>query len=166
MHTGPSDTALCNSPVKCARTQLGQIQEIKAFIAAKTPAGEDWLFEGDLNVDSQVAEDPEKLNYPEVGACHMLAVALAPCLSHALLHSAKVMGESLLVTQMNSPSTYPVPKEGGRLVNSFANNTTSCLDHVFTNISSARMAAVLFDELLVDGIWLSDHAALAVSVGV
>ena len=67
---------------------------------------------------------------------------------------------------MNSPSTYPVPKEGGRLVNSFANNTTSCLDHVFTNISSARMAAVLFDELLVDGIWLSDHAALAVSVGV
>jgi hypothetical protein len=143
MHTGSSDTALCNGPQRCKKVQLGQINEIKQFIDSETPAGEDWLFEGDLNVDSCITEDPEKLNYPD----------LVP-----------IMGESLTVSQLGSPSTYPVPKEGARLVNPVCNGTVSCLDHVFSNISSAKMGPVLFDELCVDGIWLSDHAAIDVTL--
>jgi hypothetical protein len=143
MHTGASDTALLNGPAKCKKVQLGQVTEIKEFIASETPEGEDWLFEGDLNVDSCIAEDPEKLNYPDV---------------------VGVMGESLTVSQLGSPSTYPLPKEGGRLVNPVCIGTVSCLDHVFTNIQSAAMGPVLFDELQVDGIWLSDHAAIDVTL--
>eukprot|EP00735_Rhodelphis_limneticus_P006356 TRINITY_DN18755_c0_g1::TRINITY_DN18755_c0_g1_i1::g.15252::m.15252 TRINITY_DN18755_c0_g1::TRINITY_DN18755_c0_g1_i1::g.15252 ORF type:complete len:282 (-),score=18.97,sp/Q1ZXD9/Y8017_DICDI/26.47/2e-07,Exo_endo_phos/PF03372.18/5.2e-23,Exo_endo_phos_2/PF14529.1/4.3e+02,Exo_endo_phos_2/PF14529.1/0.36 TRINITY_DN18755_c0_g1_i1:79-924(-) len=142
-HAGPRDSSLLNSDVTCKQVQRDQARELRAFMKEMMrhdPTGA-FLLAGDFNSDA-LGNCPELLDFAEL--CH-------------------IMEMSSLLEHFRFPNTYPIPLEGGPLVNPAFVGVPTCLDHVFSNLPRAQIDVI---SVVYDNEYISDHAAIAVYVDI
>ncbi len=137
IHTGPMDTSIGNDSLTCKEVQRSQIVQLKEFVDANVTGR--YIVAGDFNVDA--------LPSPSAGTV----------LSYQNL--VEIMGTQSLLTDIGFPHTYPDPNFA--FVNPRLAAERNCIDHVFTNILGI---GVQVKFLRVDGLSISDHAAVEITV--
>lgn len=147
IHAGSLDTACCNSVEVTKRIQKEQIIQVKELIQQCVATRQDealWICSGDFNIDARGDE----------------SVSADLLLEYEVLKN--IMGSDSLLKQCGFPSTYPVPESGSFLVNKDFIGEKTCIDHSFSSSSSNIRINVHILE--VDGLFLSDHAAISMEL--
>lgn len=137
IHTGPMDTSIGNDSLTCKEVQRSQIRQLKEFVDANVTGR--YIVAGDFNVDA----------LPSVSGSTVLSY----------LDLVKIMGSQSLLTDIGFPHTYPDPNFA--FVNPKLATERNCIDHVFTNILGLKVGVKF---MVVDGLSISDHAAVEIYV--
>jgi hypothetical protein len=103
--------------------------------------GSTWLVSGDFNIDA------------------IESVTSGLLLEYDVLKN--IMGMDSLLKQCGFPTTYPVPETGSFLVNKKFIGDKTCVDHSFSSSNNIKVDAKVLE---VDGLFLSDHAAIIMKI--
>ena len=163
IHAGPLDSSFMNDVRTSQRVQRQQIIELMTFVRDRYGGLGDGGGLGDHSVPSASSA---KVRYIIAGDFYSdganMCDSTLTLLPYEMLR--ELIGSSSLLQSQGFPITNPIPFGGSFLCNPAFKHEQTCVDHVFVSEGLRRGIKCQVKCLCVDGLYLSDHAALHIDV--